>query len=275
MSERLPARITRRNATFQQWQALLGSRTKRHRRGEMIVQGVRPITRALASGIDVHAVLVEDRPRRSDWAREILAAPPGPVVELSAELMAELGEREEGSPELLLVAALPGDDLARLDTVPADGLVLVFDRPSTPGNIGSLARTADALGADALVLTGHSADAWDPASIRASTGSMFALPVLRLPSHRELLDWVEARRAAGAPWQVIGLDEARGRTLADTDLTGPRVLVIGTETSGLSAGWRESCDAFAEIPMGGTASSLNAAVAGSIALYERDRQRRV
>lgn len=74
---------------------------------------------------------------------------------------------------------------------------------------------------------------------------------------------------------MIGLDEARGRTLADTDLTGPRVLVVGTETSGLSAGWRESCDAFAEIPMGGTASSLNAAVAGSIALYERDRQRRV
>ncbi len=72
-----------------------------------------------------------------------------------------------------------------------------------------------------------------------------------------------------------GLDEAGGRLLSSSDLTGSVVIVVGNETVGMSAGWRESCDEVAEIPMGGSASSLNASVAGSIALYEMRRQRGV
>ena len=72
---------------------------------------------------------------------------------------------------------------------------------------------------------------------------------------------------------MVGLDEAGGHQLAHTDLTGPTLLVVGNETTGMSAGWREACDVIAEIPMSGSASSLNASVAGSIALYEARRQR--
>lgn len=268
----LPTRIERRNALFQQWQSLLANRTKRTRTGEMIIQGVRPITQALAHGVEARVLLTDGRPAPSRWATQLLREAPAPVVELAPDLMAELGEREDGPPELLLVAAVPADDLSRLRPGPR-GLLVAFDRPSAPGNIGSLARTADALGADGLVITGHSADAWDPSAIRASTGSIFALPVLRLPSHHELLGWVQHRREAGEGWQVIGLDEAGGARLDATDLTGPTVLVVGNETTGMSAGWAESCDVVAEIPMRGSASSLNAAVAGSIALYEAARQR--
>lgn len=269
----LPARLERRNALFQQWQALLTNRTKRTRSGEMLIQGVRPITQAIAHGVEIRALLTDGRPEPSRWARELLEAPPAPVVELAQELMAELGEREDGAPELLALAAVPADDLDRLD--PTDSaVVVVFDRPSGPGNIGSLARSVDALGAEALLITGRSADAWDPAAIRASTGSIFAVPVLRLPSHREVLAWVERRRERGEGWRVLGLDEAGGHELAAEDLRGPTLVVIGNETTGMSAGWREACDVIAEIPMGGSASSLNASVAGSIALYEVQRQRR-
>ena len=269
----LPARLERRNALFQQWQSLLTNRTKRTRSGEMIIQGVRPITQAIAHGVEIRALLSDGRPQPSRWARDLLEDPPAPVVELAPELMAELGEREDGAPELLALAAVPSDDLDRL--TPTDtAVVVVFDRPSGPGNIGSLARSADALGAEALLITGHSADAWDPAAIRASTGSIFALPVLRVPSHREVLDWIAARRALGEPWTVLGLDEAGGHELSAEDLSGPTLVVIGNETVGMSAGWREACDVVAEIPIGGSASSLNAAVAGSIALFEIQRQRR-
>lgn len=289
---RLPARLERRNALFQQWQALLTNRTKRTRTGEMIVHGVRPITQAIAHGHEIRALLSDGRLEQSRWARELLQDPPAPVVEVASELMAELGQRDDGPPELLAIAAVPADDLGRLDarlsgeggghvrgsgtgtgTGTGTGLVVAFDRPTSPGNIGSLARSVDALGGHGLVITGRSADAWDPAAIRASTGSVFAMPVVRLDSHRDLLSWVEGRRGAGEPWQVVGLEEARGHELADTDLTVPTVLVVGNETIGLSAGWRESCDQLAEIPMTGSASSLNAAVAGSIALYEVARQR--
>jgi 23S rRNA (uridine2479-2'-O)-methyltransferase len=268
----LPARLERRNALFQQWQALLGNRTKRTRSGEMIIQGVRPITQAIAHGVEIRALLTDGRDRASRWAQDLLAAPPAPVVVVAPELMAELGEREDGSPELLALAAVPGDDLSRLSPS-SDSVLVVFDRPSGPGNVGSLARTVDALGAEGLIITGHSADPWDPAAIRASTGSIFAVPVMRQPSHREVLTWLQERRAQGEPWTVIGLDEAGGHELADADLTGPVVIVVGNETIGMSSGWREACDVIAEIPMGGSASSLNASVAGSIALYEARRQR--
>ncbi|GAA4527160.1 TrmH family RNA methyltransferase [Brachybacterium paraconglomeratum] len=272
-SSRLPSRLDRRNALFQQWQALLTNRTKRSRAGEMIIQGVRPISQAIAHGIEIRALLTDGREQPSQWARELLHSSPAPVVVLAPELMAELGEREEGTPELLAIATLPADDLERL-LPERDDVLVVFDRPSGPGNIGSLARSVDALGGTGLLITGHSADAWDPAAIRASTGSLFSMPVLRLPSHREVMAWIEERRSQGEPWTVVGLDEAGGHQLADTDLTGPTLLVVGNETIGMSAGWREACDVVAEIPMTGSASSLNASVAGSIALYESRRQRR-
>lgn len=269
----LPARLQRRNALFQQWQALLTNRTKRSRTGEMLIQGVRPITQALAHGVEVRALLSDGRPEPSSWAQELLETAPAPVVELAPELMGELGERSDGPPELLVLAAVPGDDLDRLTPGP-DALLVVFDRPTGPGNIGSLARSVDALGGHGLLITGHGADPWDPAAIRASTGSLFAQPVLRRPSHREVMDWIAGRREQGEPWTVVGLDEAGGHEIARADLTGPTLLVIGNETVGMSAGWRQACDVIAEIPMTGSASSLNASVAGSVALYEASRQRR-
>ena len=272
-ASRLPSRLDRRNALFQQWQALLTNRTKRSRAGEMIIQGVRPISQAIAQGVEIRALLTDGREQPSQWARELLQSGPAPVVVLAPELLAELGEREDATPELLAIATLPADDLERLRPG-RDDVLVVFDRPTGPGNIGSLARSVDALGGTGLLITGHAADAWDPAAIRASTGSLFAMPVLRLPSHREVMAWIQERRGLGEPWTVVGLDEAGGHELTDTDLTGPTLLVVGNETIGMSAGWRETCDVVAEIPMTGSASSLNASVAGSIALYETRRQRR-
>ena len=83
---------------------------------------------------------------------------------------------------------------------------------------------------------------------------------------------VDATSGSRGPWSAS--TRPAGNELADTDLTGPTLLVLGNETTGMSAGWREACDVVAEIPMTGSASSLNAAVAGSIALYETRRQRR-
>src|SRR5699024_4073873 len=122
------------------------------------------ITQAIAHGVEIRALLSAARPRPSRWAGELLERPPAPVVEVAPELMAELGERDDGAPELLALAAVPADDLDRIAPTESS-VVVVFDRPSGPGNIGSLARSADAFGADALVLTGHSAAVWDPAAL--------------------------------------------------------------------------------------------------------------
>lgn len=265
-------RVTSRGARFQEWAALLGNRTKRQRRGEFIVQGVRPITLAVRHGWPVRELLYNADAALSRWARETQEAARAPGVAVSADLMAELGGKDEGVPELLAVVELPADELSRIPAGPAL-LAVVFDRPASPGNIGTLIRSADAFGASGVIVTGHAADVYDPRSVRASTGSLFALPVIRAPSHRPVLDWAATLRAGGAGVAVIGADERGARDAADVDLTGPTLLLIGNEATGLTAGWRDACDELARIPMLGAASSLNAATAASVLLYESARQR--
>ncbi|XVU23925.1 TrmH family RNA methyltransferase [Actinoplanes sp. CA-054009] len=261
-------RVTTRNASFQQWQALLTNRTKRHRSREFLVHGVRPISLAVDHGWEIRDLIYPDDHSLSAWARDILDRSGARPVAMAPDLFAELADKE--SAELVAVVGIPdiydfpgGDDL----------LVVVFDRPSTPGNVGTLIRSADAFGAAAVVITGHAADPYDPKSVRASTGSLFALPVIRAEGHEEVLVWVSLLRDRGLPVQIVGTDEHGTVDVADYDLTGPRVLLVGNETTGLSTAWREAADAMVRIPITGAASSLNAASAATVVLYEASRQR--
>lgn len=265
-------RVTTRNARFQQWEALLANRTKRQRSGEFLVQGVRPITMAVRHGWRIRALLYDADAALSCWARDLLASVDATSFAVSRELIRELGDKSEDAPELLAVVALPGDDLGRLP-VSHTMLTVVFDRPTSPGNIGTIIRSADALGASGVVITGHAADVYDPKSVRASTGSLFAVPLARVPSHRPVLDWLAAVRRDGLTAQLVGTDEAGAVDLADVDFRQPTVVVVGTESSGLSAAWRDACEYTVRIPMSGAASSLNAATAAAIVLYEAARQR--
>lgn len=267
-----PLRISTRNARFQQWHALLTNRNKRQRLGEFIVQGVRPITLAVEHGWDVRAVLYDPERPLSSWAERILADSPGERFALTRELLVELGEKSADAPELLAVVGIPRDDLSRIRVTP-DFLTVLCDRPTSPGNVGSIIRSADAFGAAGVIVTGHAADPYDSAAVRASTGSLFATPVVRVPSPAEVLAWVEQQRAGGIPLQVIGTDESGDADIFDVDLTAPTLLLVGNETTGLSSAWREGADRMLSIPMTGSASSLNAANAASIVLYEAVRQR--
>ena len=265
-------RVSARNARFQQWQALLGNRNKRQRAGEFLVQGVRPISLAARHGWRFRALIYDaDRPL-SQWARALLRDTAADQVPIAPGLLAELGEKDEGAPELVAVVAMPGDDLGRIEA--GDGFLgVVLDRPASPGNVGSIVRSADALGAHGVIVTGHAADIYDPRCVRASTGSLFALPVIRAPGHREVTAWVAAQRARGCPIVLAAADERGGRDVSGFDLTQPALLLIGNEGTGLSAAWRELSDAVVSIPMAGAASSLNAASAATVLLYEAARQR--
>lgn len=265
-------KITTRNARFQQWQALLANRGKRQREGEFLVQGVRPITLAVQHGWQVSTLLLADGRTLSRWADGMLAAVQAPRAALAPELMRELGGKDEEAPELLAVVRLPED---RLDRIPVGAglLAVVFDRPATPGNIGAVVRSADAFGAAGVIITGHAADPYDPKAVRASTGSLFAVPVVRVASHRDVLGWVSGLKERQLPIEIAGTDEHGDVDVAAYDLTGPRILVVGNETRGLSASWREASDRMVRIPMTGAASSLNAATAATVLLYEAARQR--
>lgn len=260
--------ITTRNAAYQQWEALLTNRTKRQRSGEFLVQGVRPVTQAVQHGWPVRTLIYDMSRPLSGWARRLLGDCDAPRVAMAPGLLAALGEKDAEPPEVIAVAAMPADDFGRLPR-PADLLAIAFDRPVSPGNVGALVRSADAFGAHAVLVTGHAADPYDPKAVRASTGSLFAVPVVRAAGPADVLDWARSARAS-----VIGTDEKGEEDIADVCLRGPVVLVVGNETTGMSAAWRTACDALARIPITGSASSLNAANAATVVLYEAARQRR-
>ncbi|GAA1949077.1 TrmH family RNA methyltransferase [Catenulispora subtropica] len=264
-------RVGSRNARFQQWQTLLTNRTKRQRAGRFLVQGVRPITLAADQGWPIHEILVDADRRLSRWAEEMLRVTAAEVVALPTELIAELGEKEqEAAPELLAVVGMPPDDLDRISLrTGAPFLGVAFDRPTQPGNIGTLIRSADAFGANGVIVTGHAADVYDPRAVRASTGSLFGVPTVRTPSQREVVDWL-----ADSGVTIVGTDEDGDTDIEDYDFGAPTLIVVGNETVGMSTGWRDACDRILSIPMGGIASSLNAANAATVVLYEAARQRR-
>ena len=263
-------RITVENAAFQQFEALLHNRRKRSRAGLFIVEGVKAVSLAIEREWPLYAVLFSQQV--SDWAHDIVDRLESiERYQLSDSLMARLSQREETS-ELLLVAQLRTPSLQEV-TIAPPGLALVIDRPSSPGNLGTILRSTDAFGVDVVALTGHGADLFDPQTVRASVGTLFTQPVVRAQSHgvaRALRDRMSSLGEA----QIVGTSAKGDLELHEVDFTRPTVLVAGNETTGMSEGYRDLCDVTAKIPIIGAASSLNVACAASICLYEIARQRR-
>ena len=251
------------SAEFQLLLSLKQNRRQRAQQRRFLVEGVRAIDAAVQHGWAVQSFLYPDARRLSAWARGLLdSGTAGEHVAIAPELWVELSDRDEPS-ELLAVLGLPPDDLSRV----RPGLALVFDRPSSPGNLGSVIRSADAFGADGVVVTGHAADSYDPQAVRASQGALFALPVVRAGSGAQIDAWLDRPGL-----RVVG-SSARGAVpLAEADLGGDIVLVVGNETKGMSAAWRDRCDEVVAIPAAGVAGSLNVAAAAAILLYEARRR---
>jgi TrmH family RNA methyltransferase len=259
--------VSSANAAYQHLDVLVRNRTKRHRYGEFLIEGVRAINGALAAGWIVKSFAYERGRDLSRWAASILEASNADAhLEIAAPLFAELTTKAD-PPELLAVVEQKPDSLDRIP-VSAGMAVVVVDRPANPGNLGTLLRSCDAFGVSGVIVTGHGVDLYDPAVIRASVGSFFAVPCIALPSHREVVAWVDDVRAALPALRIVGTSARGSAPLRDFAWSSEVVVVIGNETSGLSHAYRELCDATVAIPMRGTATSLNAAVATSIVLYE-------
>jgi 23S rRNA (uridine2479-2'-O)-methyltransferase len=154
-----------------------------------------------------------------------------------------------------------------------DLLAAVIDRPANPGNLGTLIRSCDAFGVNGLFVSGHAVDVYDSATITASRGSLFAMPVVRVGSPAEVAAWLSAVRTRLPECRAVAADEGADQDLFSHDFTAPTVAVFGNEGQGLSRAYRELCDAHVRIPMSGSATSLNVGVAASIVLYEARRQR--
>jgi RNA methyltransferase, TrmH family len=220
---------------------------ERRRSGLFIAEGPREVERARAAGLTIVATYFA--PSLLDW-------PEG--EEVSERVLAKMAYRAE--PEgVIAVVEVPHREL------PTNGsLYVVAVGIEKPGNLGAMARTADAAGADALVVAEAQADPWNPNAIRASTGAVFSLPVVEAT-----LDEIRA-----LPTRLLAALPDAPTAYTEVDLTARTTLAIGAEDVGLPDAWIEASDFSVSIPLhAGTTDSLNAATAAAIILFEARRQR--
>ncbi len=245
--------------------AIRALRDKKHRRltRRFLAEGLRLLTDARESGI-VPEVLLMATGRELhpllDALEAAVDAAGGEVLELPPELLAKVTGKDNPQAVAGVFAEWP-TALARLDRASAP-LWLVAHALRDPGNLGTMLRTADAVGAGGVILIDDCADPFSVEAVRASMGAVFTVP-LATARWEEFLPWL--RSGAG---QLVAASLRDASPYRNAAYQAPCFILIGNESQGLPEAYEASCDLRVTIPMKGRADSLNAAVAGAVLAYE-------
>ena len=187
------------------------------------------------------------------------------IVNVPAELYNKIAYRggTEG-----IIAEVKSRELS-LDSLklPENPLIVVLESVEKPGNLGAVLRSADAAGADAVLICDPLTDLYNPNLIRASIGAVFTVQTVCCSSE-EAINWLKANKI-----KLYTAQLQDSSWYYDTDMKGATAIAIGTEATGLTDAWREAADAHIKIPMLGELDSLNASVSAAILLFEAVRQR--
>ena len=237
------------------------SRTRRAL-GLFVVEGRRELEHCLEAGYELDSVF---------WCPEILPELPQeligdvPVSELTAELYGKIAYRGGTEGLVARVKSRPHtlDDLALKE----NPLIVVLESVEKPGNLGAVFRSADAAGADAVIICDPLTDLYNPNLIRSSIGGVFTVQSAVCGS-ASAISWLKARGM-----KILTAQLQDSSWYYDVDMKGGTAIVIGTEATGLTEQWREAADAHIRIPMLGALDSLNASVSAAILLFEAVRQR--
>jgi RNA methyltransferase, TrmH family len=245
----------------------LRRRRERERAGVTLVEGLAEVRLALAAGVAPLALYYCQElsgPHDQDLPGDVRAAG-GEVFLVTRPVFEKISYREGPDGWLAVVPAIEAS-LSHLN-LPADPLVLVCAGLEKPGNLGAILRTADAAGVAAVIAADPVTDWGNPNVVRASKGTVFSVPVASGASEA-VLDWIAAKSLK----VVAATPEAR-QLVTEADLTGPIVIAVGAEQTGLTADWLERADLRVRIPMFGRADSLNVSTSAAIITYEAVRQR--
>jgi TrmH family RNA methyltransferase len=240
--------------------SLMGRPKERHEAKAFVVEGVRLVEEALAADWPFRFVLIGETltPRGHELAIRLEAN----VIEVEPVSDALLNSISETTTSQGILAVLDHTILSFPQNL---DFVLILDSIRDPGNLGTLLRTAAAVGVQAVFLPPETTDAFAPKVVRAGMGAHFRLPIYNL-------SWEEIRTATKL--LRVYLADMEGSPCWETDFRLPLALIVGGEAEGATKEARKLADAAVSIPMPGKAESLNAAVAGAVLLFEAVRQRK-
>lgn len=247
------------NAKVKYVRRLLSDRRFRRREQAYVVEGSRWLTEVIQTGIRPHFILATGNWLADDNNSRLLEAVPAPAFSIDDQLMAHTSEAVT-PPGILVVLPMSSTPLPDQPT-----LLLVLDGIANPGNMGTLARTAAAAGADGILLGPGCVDVYNPKVVQGSMGAHLRLPVVEA-------GWDEI--ALLTPQLAIWIAAGTGTTRYDrVNWREPSAIIIGSEASGASEHAHRLTSRLVSIPMARSTESLNAAVAGAILLFEAARQR--
>lgn len=247
----------------------LRERRDREREKKTILEGYRELSRAFEFGMKLEECFYCSGMflgKNEFSLLEKLETAGTEITEVSPQILRKLAYRDR--PEgLIAIASMMEHSLDEIQPV-KNGLYIIAEAVEKPGNLGSILRSADAAGADALIVCDKCTDIYNPNVIRASTGALFTV-ALAEASKEETASWLKKNDV-----KLLAASPHAEKIYTDVDMTGAVALMVGAEQYGLSDFWMKNADIQVRIPMLGKIDSLNVATAATIILYEAARQRK-
>ncbi len=250
------------NTTVKRLRSLRDKKARKEE-GLFLAEGLRIITEARDSGRLPEIIMFSAEGARHPLAADIIAATEeagGDAIETTPDILSKTSGKD--NPQMLLAAYRQPD--TALDAIDRSAAPIWFVAQALrdPGNIGTILRTGDAVGAGGLILIDDSADPYSVEAVRASMGAIFTQQVAKA-SWEEFLPWLR-----GGPGQLVGTSLQTDHDYLGVDYVAPCFLLIGNEQQGLPQAYEDACDVLVKIPMAGRADSLNAAIAAAVMAFQ-------
>lgn len=260
--------ISAQNPRVKEWAQLL-ERKGRDKQGKFLLEGIHLVEEALASGYLPETVIYSaDRAGLLPAGLLSLAQERGvECVAVSEQVLAKCSDTETPQPVAAVMPKLAQTPGGLLEASLPAGLVVVIDGIQDPGNLGTIIRSADAVGATGVLIGRGTVDLYNPKTVRATMGSLFHLPI----ALGDLGEWLPQASQAGISVVSTRLEQAV--SCYEYDFRKPTWFVIGNEGQGVSPAVRALATGHLTIPMQGRSESLNAAMAATVVLFEAMRQR--
>lgn len=248
----------------------LRDRKTRDTTGQFLIEGYRELLRAVDAGWTISTLFVCPELFLGTNEEALIKKSGAQVIQCASNVFHKISYRDRPD-GLLAIAPQRNKSLQDLELIlknKENPFLVVAEAIEKPGNLGTILRSSDAVGVDALILCDRCTDLFNPNVVRASVGTLFTVPVIQAGS-QEAVDWLKNRGVS-----VLAATPSAESEFTEVEMNVPLAIAVGTEQLGLSKIWMEQANLQVKIPMRGVADSLNVAMATTLMLYEALRQRR-
>ena len=257
--------ISVENAEYQIIKSIKLNRVKRNKSHEIFIEGIECIKQAISANIELTRIIIKNMTGLSEWGKDVIRRNNNvKIIEMSNILYNKLTDKMNPS-EMLITAKVKQNEISDINS--KNPFILVFDRPSDYGNLGSIIRSANAFNVDGIFIIGHGIDIYESKVIRSSLGSIFFTKIVAVKSMEILLDYIRIQKEKNN-MEIVGTDSNGTVSLKDCKINKPVMVIIGNEAKGMSIGLKEICDKIIKIPIEGNINSLNVSCAASIIMWE-------